>query len=197
MIFAIKNTFRLKNPKILRPKVTKILKIWLKKSFVNLDPDYYCFDFVSSLNQYLLITQPLPNQLPKNDHLAIFPNFEPKSLTIFRYLRCDVIRLGLRSCEHVEDCTVETAVNAVERNGGWTAAFGLWDLIKGGKIISALKKCYITNKNIQVMSSVSERRSQSYQTFIFVKQRFFPFFAIKLGHLKVQTKFSWATNTQT
>jgi hypothetical protein len=32
-------------------------------------------------------------------------------------------------------------------------------------------------------------RSQSYQTFFFVKQRFFPFFPIKLCHFKVHTIF--------
>jgi hypothetical protein len=41
-----------------------------------------------------------------------------------------------------------------------------------------------------------ESWSQSYQTFFFLKRRFFPFFAIKLGYFKVQTIFSYATNTQ-
>jgi hypothetical protein len=31
---------------------------------------------------------------------------------------------------------------------------------------------------------INEYRSQSYQTFFFIKQRFFPFFAIKLGYFK-------------
>ncbi len=33
--------------------------------------------------------------------------------------------------------------------------------------------------------------------FFIVKQRFFPFFAIKIGNFKEQTIFSQATNTQT
>ncbi len=41
-----------------------------------------------------------------------------------------------------------------------------------------------------------ESKSQSYQTFFFLKQRFFPFFAIKLGHFKVHTIFYSAINTQ-
>ncbi len=32
--------------------------------------------------------------------------------------------------------------------------------------------------------------------FFFVKLRFFPFFAVTLGHFKVHTIFSCATNTQ-
>ncbi len=38
--------------------------------------------------------------------------------------------------------------------------------------------------------------SQSYQTFFFVKQRLFQFFAIKLGHFIKQTIFPYAKNTQ-
>ncbi len=39
-------------------------------------------------------------------------------------------------------------------------------------------------------------RSQSYQTFLFVKWRFFLFFALKLGHFNTQTIFYLVTNTQ-
>ncbi len=39
-------------------------------------------------------------------------------------------------------------------------------------------------------------RSQSYQPFFFVKQRFFPFFDFKLGNFKAQTIFYHALNTQ-
>ncbi len=38
--------------------------------------------------------------------------------------------------------------------------------------------------------------SQSYQTFIFVKRIFFPFFAIELDRLIVNALFSNVTNTQ-
>jgi hypothetical protein len=38
--------------------------------------------------------------------------------------------------------------------------------------------------------------SQSYQTFFFVKQRFFLLFASKLGYFNVLTIFSYAANTQ-
>jgi hypothetical protein len=38
--------------------------------------------------------------------------------------------------------------------------------------------------------------SQSYQTFFFVKQRFSPFFSLKLGRFVVKALFSYVTNTQ-
>ena len=38
--------------------------------------------------------------------------------------------------------------------------------------------------------------SRSYQTFFLGKQRFFPFFATKLGRCTVQTFFSYGTNSQ-
>jgi hypothetical protein len=39
-------------------------------------------------------------------------------------------------------------------------------------------------------------KSQSNQTFYYAKQRYFPFFALKLGHFKVQTIVSYSANTQ-
>jgi hypothetical protein len=38
--------------------------------------------------------------------------------------------------------------------------------------------------------------SQSYQTFFFIKRRFFLFFTIKLGHFIAQTILPYAKNTQ-
>jgi hypothetical protein len=38
--------------------------------------------------------------------------------------------------------------------------------------------------------------SQSYQTFFFIKRRFFLLFAIKLGHFIAQTIFPYTTNSQ-
>ncbi len=52
-------------------------------------------------------------------------------------------------------------------------------------------------KNVECkMIGILNLQSQSYQPFFFVKQRFFPFFYFKLGHLKEQTIFYHASNTQ-
>ncbi len=57
---------------------------------------------------------------------------------------------------------------------------------------------YVIKKSSYLIysSTIKKTMSQSYQTFFFVKQRFFSCFALKLGHFKAWTIFSCATSTQ-
>jgi hypothetical protein len=58
------------------------------------------------------------------------------------------------------------------------------------------KKCFHFFNSIIFSISIDDFWSQSYQTFFFVNQRFFSFFAIKLGCFIVKALFSYVTNTQ-